>query len=166
MDYAWMDHRFLQKDTGVKIVFKPQFLNQKTDRPFYATAGSAGVDVKADIAEDVLLGPSERKLINTGIYMDLGSANLECQVRSRSGLALKKGLIVANSPGTIDSDYRGECGVILLNTSNEIVKISPGERIAQFVFTPVNKAKLFFFEDLSELTETARASGGFGSTGV
>lgn len=153
----------MEQKKEVMINFKPVFLHDINDRPFFATAGASGMDVKADIKEDLVIGPGERKLVSTGIFMSLIDENVECQVRPRSGLALKKGLTVLNSPGTIDSDYLGECKVILFNTSNEVVKVAKAERIAQFVFTPVIKPSLKFVD---ELGNTQRGSGGFGSTGA
>jgi dUTP pyrophosphatase len=108
------------------------------------------------------LKPLERALIKTGLYMEL-PVGFECQVRPRSGLALKKGITVLNSPGTIDADYRGEVGVILINLSSEEFIVEDGERIAQLVFAKVEQAK---WEQTALLTETERGAGGFGSTGV
>jgi dUTP pyrophosphatase len=130
--------------------------------PEYATALSAGMDVRANLSEKLILQPLERKLIPTGLILEI-PAGYECQVRPRSGLALKKGLTVLNSPGTIDADYRGEVGVILINLSNEAVTIEPSERIAQLIFSPVIQV---FLNETKELSETDRGSGGFGSTGM
>jgi dUTP pyrophosphatase len=130
--------------------------------PSYETFSSAGMDVRAFLGSSVILKPMERKLIHTGIYMEI-PAGYECQVRPRSGLALKKGLTVLNSPGTIDADYRGELGVILINLSSEEVVIEHGERIAQLVFSKVEQANWL---ETSVLNETERGEGGFGSTGV
>jgi dUTP pyrophosphatase len=130
--------------------------------PEYATALSAGMDVRANLSEGLILQPMERKLIPTGLILEI-PAGYECQVRPRSGLALKKGLTVLNSPGTIDADYRGEVGVILINLSNEAVTIEPSERIAQLIFSPVIQV---FLNETKELSETDRGSGGFGSTGM
>lgn len=130
--------------------------------PAYETQSSAGMDVRANLDEPITLKPLERTLIKTGLFMEI-PAGYECQVRPRSGLAFKKGITVLNSPGTIDADYRGEVGVILINLSNEPFVIEDGERIAQLVFAQVEQAEL----NLSiELTETERGAGGFGSTGV
>lgn len=130
--------------------------------PAYETNSSAGLDVRAQLSENVVLKPMERALIKTGLFLEI-PAGYECQVRPRSGLALKKGLTVLNSPGTIDADYRGEVGVILINLSNETVVIENGERIAQLVFATVEQAE---WQIAQELSETERGAGGFGSTGV
>ncbi len=130
--------------------------------PAYETALSAGMDVRASLNETVTIKPFERKLIPTGLFLEI-EPGYECQVRPRSGLALKKGITVLNSPGTIDADYRGEVGVVLVNVSNEDVHIETGERIAQLVFAPVIQAK---WEIATEISTTERGSGGFGSTGT
>jgi dUTP pyrophosphatase len=130
--------------------------------PKYETTLSAGMDIRANIEHTVELKPMERKLIPTGIFMEIPEG-YECQVRPRSGLALKKGITVLNSPGTIDADYRGEVGVILINLSSENVVIEPSERIAQLVFAKVEQANWIVSENLSE---TVRGAGGFGSTGL
>lgn len=130
--------------------------------PVYETSASAGMDVRANLDEPVVIPPLGRALIQTGLFMELPKG-YECQVRPRSGLALKKGLTVLNTPGTIDADYRGEIGVILINLSEHAVEIADGERIAQLVFAPVTQAT---FEEVSMLSETHRGHGGFGSTGV
>ena len=130
--------------------------------PEYETALSAGMDVRAFLNEPIMLKPSERQLIPTGLYLEI-PPGFECQVRPRSGLAFKKGITVLNSPGTIDADYRGEIGVLLVNLSSENVSIETGERIAQLVFAPVIQAEWKLTEEISE---TKRGSGGFGSTGV
>lgn len=134
----------------------------KHSLPTYETNSSAGLDVRANLSENVVLEPFERALVKTGLFMEIPDG-FECQVRPRSGLALKKGITVLNSPGTIDADYRGEVGVILINLSNEQVVIEDGERIAQLVFAPVEQAHWI---DSIELSETERGTGGFGSTGV
>ena len=130
--------------------------------PSYETVASAGLDVRANINDSIELKPLERTLVKTGLFMEI-PAGYECQVRPRSGLALKKGISVLNSPGTIDADYRGEVGVILINLSNETFVIESGERIAQLVFAKVEQAE---WESVEILTETDRGTGGFGSTGV
>ena len=130
--------------------------------PEYATEGAAGVDLKANISEPLILKPLERALIPTGIYMAI-PRGYEGQVRPRSGLAAKKGITVLNTPGTIDSDYRGEIKVILVNLSAEPFTVEPGERIAQMVFARCEQAS---FEVVNSLDETARGEGGFGSTGL
>lgn len=128
--------------------------------PSYAKSGDAGVDLHA--TKDVIVHPMDRALIPTGIAIQL-PRGVEAQVRSRSGLALKKGVFVLNSPGTIDSGYTGEIGVILFNTTNEPFSVKRGDRIAQLVFSPVYQAE---FKEVDELEETERGGGGFGSTGV
>ena len=129
--------------------------------PAYATEGSAGMDLCAHIHESVVLEPLERKLIPTGLFIELPTG-YEAQVRPRSGLALKQGITCLNSPGTIDADYRGEIGVILINLSNEMQVIKTGDRIAQMVIAPVTQIS---WEPATALTPTNRGVGGFGSTG-
>lgn len=131
------------------------------DTPAYATEQSAGVDLKANIQEPVQLVSLERKLIPTGLFIALPKG-YEAQVRPRSGLALKHGITVLNTPGTIDADYRGEICVILVNLSKEPFLINPGERIAQMVIAKHETAE---WEVVESLDETARGAGGFGSTG-
>jgi dUTP pyrophosphatase len=130
--------------------------------PEYKTPGSAGVDLCAFLNEEVVLKPLERKLIPTGLYLELPKG-YEAQVRPRSGLALKSGISVLNSPGTIDSDYRGEIGVILVNLSSQDFTINNGDRIAQMI---VAKYVQIGFEEAASLEETERGAGGFGHTGV
>lgn len=134
----------------------------KHDLPKYETAGSSGMDIRANIDAVVSLKPLQRALIKTGLFLEM-DPSIECQIRPRSGLALKKGLTVLNTPGTVDADYRGEVGVILINLSDEEVIIEDGERIAQMVFCPIQKVTL---TEVTELTDSARGAGGFGSTGV
>jgi dUTP pyrophosphatase len=129
--------------------------------PKYQTAGAAGMDVHAATAEAITLAPLERRLFPTGLALAIPEG-YEVQVRPRSGLAAKRGLTVINAPGTIDSDYRGEVGVVLVNLSSEPALVEPGERIAQLVFAKVERAALTM---VAELDETARGSGGYGSTG-
>ena len=140
----------------VKIVNKSAF-----PLPQYATALSAGMDLKANIEEPVTLGSLERAMIPTGLFMELPEG-FEAQIRPRSGLAAKHGLSVLNSPGTIDADYRGEIKVILVNLSNEPFTVNPGERIAQMVVARHEKVE---WQQVDELEETQRGAGGFGSTG-
>ena len=128
----------------------------------YETSASAGVDLRANLETAITLKPLERVLVKTGLFLEIPEG-FEAQVRPRSGLALKKGITVLNSPGTVDADYRGEVGVILINLSNEEFVIENGERIAQLVFAKVEQANWVNVEILSE---TARGEGGFGSTGV
>lgn len=141
----------------IKIVNKG-----KQPLPQYATAQSAGMDLRADIDEPVTLSPLERRLIGTGLHIAL-PAGYEAQVRPRSGLALKHGLTVLNTPGTIDADYRGEIGVVLINLSDKEFVVNPGERIAQMVVARYEQADL---EQVELLDETERGEGGYGHTGV
>ena len=129
--------------------------------PAYATASSAGLDLKAALDQTVTLRPLERKIIGTGLKIALPEG-YEAQVRPRSGLAAKHGLTVLNAPGTIDADYRGEIGVILVNLSNEAVEINPGERIAQLVVAQYTQVD---WQVVESLDSTDRGEGGFGSTG-
>ena len=130
--------------------------------PHYETIASAGMDLRANIAEPITLKPLERTLVKTGLFIEL-PVGIEAQVRPRSGLAAKKGITVLNTPGTVDADYRGEIGVILVNLSNEDFTIENGERIAQLVIAKHERAEWMQVETLSE---TSRGEGGFGSTGV
>jgi dUTP diphosphatase len=130
--------------------------------PDYATAAAAGADLLAAIDQDIELGPLERRIVPTGISIAL-PVGFEAQVRPRSGLAAKNGVTVANAPGTVDADYRGEIGVILINLSKEPFRISRGMRIAQLVVARHARA---VWREVSELDRTARGAGGFGSTGV
>ncbi|MDF1673330.1 MAG: dUTP diphosphatase [Vicingaceae bacterium] len=129
--------------------------------PHYGTEASAGVDLRANISESITLKPLERTLVKTGLFIEL-PVGFEAQVRPRSGLAYKNGITVLNTPGTIDADYRGEIGVILVNLSNENFTIENGERVAQMVIAKHEQAK---WELVEELSDTERGSGGFGSTG-
>ncbi|MFN5443446.1 MAG: dUTP diphosphatase [Crocinitomicaceae bacterium] len=129
--------------------------------PAYETIGSAGLDIRAFIEESITLKPFERKLVKTGLFLEI-PIGYEAQVRPRSGFALKNGVTVLNSPGTIDADYRGEVGVILINLSQEKVEIHSGDRIAQLVFAKVEQAE---WTEVETLSETERGEGGFGSTG-
>ena len=141
----------------VKIVNK-----SKHTLPNYSTIASAGMDLRANIDESISLKPLERTIVKTGIFMQL-PVGFEAQVRPRSGLAFKKGITVLNSPGTVDADYRGEVGVILVNLSAEEFVIEDGERIAQMVIAKHEQADWVKVETLDE---TKRGAGGFGSTGV
>lgn len=139
-----------------------EVINQsKHPLPKYETTGSAGMDLHANIDSEILLKPMDRALVKTGLFMALPEG-YEAQIRPRSGLAYKKGLTVLNSPGTIDADYRGEIGVILINLSEKPYIIKDGERIAQMVIAPYTRAELINVEVLSS---TERGAGGFGSTG-
>ena len=141
----------------VKVVNK-----SKHDLPSYSTTASAGMDLRANINESIVLKPLERIIVKTGIFIEL-PVGFEAQVRPRSGLAFKKGITVLNSPGTVDADYRGEVGVILVNLSSEDFIIEDGERIAQMVIAKHEQAEWIHVEILDE---SERGDGGFGSTGV
>jgi len=131
------------------------------DLPFYATAHAAGADLRAALDADISIAPGAHALIKTGFAMALPE-NYEAQIRPRSGLALKHGITVLNSPGTIDADYRGEVGVILINHGSEAFTVQRGDRIAQMVIAPFVQAD---FQAVDSLSETARGAGGFGSSG-
>jgi len=140
-----------------------QIINtSKHATPNYETNGSAGMDLRANIDASITIKPLERTIVKTGLFIAL-PVGFEAQVRPRSGLAAKKGITVLNSPGTVDADYRGEIGVILVNLSNENFVINDGERIAQLV---IAKHERVNWEEVSVLNETERGAGGFGSTGV
>lgn len=142
---------------------KIKIINKSAHKlPHYETNASAGMDLRANLSEAITLAPLERTIIKTGLFMEL-PLGYEAQVRPRSGLAAKKGITVLNAPGTIDADYRGEVGVILVNLSNEVFVIENGERIAQMVIAKHERAA---WEVVEELSDTARGEGGFGSTGV
>ena len=141
---------------NVKIVNK-----SRHQLPSYATVGSAGMDLKANTSEPIVLKPMERYLFPTGIYIQLPEG-YEAQIRPRSGLAAKYGITVTNAPGTIDMDYTGEVGVSLINLSNENFVVHPGERIAQMVIAKYEKIS---WVEVAQLDETERGAGGFGSTG-
>ena len=136
----------------------------KSDNPLpeYETSGSAGLDLRAYLKEPIALKPLQRVLVPTGLYIELPEG-FEAQVRPRSGLALKKGLSVLNSPGTVDSDYRGEIKIIIINLSNETTILNTGERIAQMVISEVERIILV---EVEELNETKRGEGGFGHIGI
>ncbi len=140
-----------------------ELLNKsKHPTPSYETKQSAGMDLRANLDEPIVLKPLQRAIVKTGLFMALPTG-YEAQVRPRSGLAAKKGITVLNAPGTIDADYRGEIGVILVNLSNEDFEVKDGERIAQLV---IAKHEQIEWVRVSELNETDRGTGGFGSTGV
>jgi dUTP pyrophosphatase len=142
---------------------KVQIINKsKHATPSYETNGAAGMDLRANIEESIALKPLERTIVKTGLFIAL-PVGFEAQVRPRSGLAAKKGITVLNSPGTVDADYRGEIGVILVNLSNEEFIINDGERIAQLI---IAKHERVNWHEVEVLSETDRGSGGFGSTGV
>ena len=139
-----------------------QIINtSKHATPNYETQGSAGMDLRANLSESVVLKPLERTIVKTGLFIEL-PIGYEAQVRPRSGLAYKNGVTVLNTPGTIDADYRGEIGVILVNLSNEDFVIENGERVAQMVIAKHEQAEWSLVENLSD---TERGAGGFGSTG-
>jgi dUTP pyrophosphatase len=141
----------------IKIINK-----SRHDLPHYETIASAGMDLRASLTESRILKPLERTIVGTGLFIEL-PVGVEAQVRPRSGLAAKKGITVLNAPGTVDADYRGEIGVILVNLSNEEFIINNGERIAQLVIAKHDRAE---WEQVEILSETDRVSGGFGSTGT
>lgn len=142
---------------NVKIINKSSH-----ELPAYETGASAGMDIRANIPEPVTLAPLARTIIKTGLFIELPEG-YEAQVRPRSGLAAKRGITVLNSPGTIDADYRGEIGVILVNLSNEDFTIENGERVAQLV---IARHEHISWTEVEELGDTQRGSGGFGSTGT
>ena len=142
---------------------KVEIINKsKHPNPEYSTEFSAGMDLRANIDEPITLKPLERTIVKTGLYISLPKGT-EAQIRPRSGLAFKKGITVLNSPGTIDADYRGEIGIILINLSNEEFIINDGERICQMV---IAKHESIIWENVDILDETVRGAGGFGHTGV
>ncbi len=142
-----------------KVLIKK--LHKDVKIPEYKTQGSSGLDLEAFIEQDLIIKPGQKELIPTGLSVSIPE-NLEIQIRPRSGLALKNGLTVLNTPGTVDADYRGEIKVILINLSSENYIVKKGDRIAQMVLCPIVKAS---FELVDELPESLRSSGGFGSTG-
>lgn len=144
-------------DVVVKIIN-----DSENETPQYATAGSAGMDIRANLNSPITLQPLQRSMVPTGLYIELPSG-YEAQVRPRSGLANKQGITCLNSPGTIDSDYRGEIKVILINLSSDEQTINHGDRIAQIVISKVEKVN---WQQVEQLNETARGEGGFGHTGV
>jgi dUTP pyrophosphatase len=143
-------------DISIKIVNR-----SSNPLPHYATAGSSGMDIRADLEQSITLKPLERVLVPTGLFMEL-PGGFEGQVRPRSGLAIKQGITCLNTPGTIDSDYRGEIKIILINLSDTEQVISPGDRIAQLVISPVSQASWI---ESASLEITERNEGGFGHTG-
>jgi dUTP pyrophosphatase len=143
-------------------VLKVKIVNESDNpTPEYATAGSAGMDIRANLPGPLVLKPMERRLIPTGIFIELPEG-YEAQIRPRSGLAVKQGITCLNTPGTIDSDYRGEIRVLLINLSQEEQVIQHGERMAQMV---VQKVEKVVWENVDEISHTARSGGGFGHTG-
>lgn len=146
--------------TGPKVLFVK--IDPSAELPRYESPGAAGADIRARIDQPMLINPMQTALVPTGLKMEI-PAGYECQVRPRSGLAVKSGITVLNSPGTIDSDYRGEVKVILINLGPDPVNIQNGDRIAQLVFAPAVQACM---EEVQELSGTKRGGGGFGSTGL
>lgn len=144
-----------------KIQLKISRLENNIQLPFYASEGAAGLDLTAGISGHMEFKPMERKLVPTGIIIELPHG-FEAQIRPRSGLSIKFGMTLINCIGTIDEDYRGEVCVPMINLSQEIYTVNPGERIAQMIISPVYKAEIL---EVKELTATARSNGGFGSTG-
>jgi dUTP pyrophosphatase len=141
---------------------KIKIINESSNQlPVYETFQSAGMDLKANLQSSVILKPLERTLVPTGLKIEL-PAGFEAQIRSRSGLSLKKGLIVLNAPGTIDADYRGDVGIIAMNVSDEDIEICHGDRIAQMVIAKYERVE---WTETSELSESERGQGGFGHTG-
>lgn len=144
-------------------IVKVKIINKSENPlPQYSTKSSAGMDLRANLSESVLLKPLESKLIPTGIFIELPDG-YECQIRPRSGLALKSGITVLNTPGTIDADYRGEIGIILVNLSSEPFVVNNGDRICQMV---VARHSTVEWESVEVLEESERSSGGFGHTGI
>lgn len=144
-------------------MIKVKLINKSNNpNPSYETTGSAGVDLRAFTEEDIVIKPMERKMIHTGLYMQIPEG-YEGSVRPRSGLAIKKGVTVINTPGVVDADYRGEICVLLVNLSNEDFVVKNGDRIAQMLFKQVERA---IFAEVKELDETERGDGGFGHTGI
>ena len=146
----------------MKTVVRFRKKNDQVSLPQYETAGSAGADIRACLTEEVTIRPGEHVLIPTGLFPEIPEG-FEIQVRPRSGLAFKRGITVLNTPGTVDSDYRGEICVNLINLGTDDYVVSSGDRIAQIVVSPVYR---FSFIEADTLTETMRGEGGFGSTGV
>jgi dUTP pyrophosphatase len=143
------------------VQIRPLPHGEDIELPFYATSHAAGADLHAAIDTDIVIEPGQRALIKTGFAMALPD-NYEAQIRPRSGLALKHGVTVLNTPGTIDADYRGEVGVILINLGEEAFTVQRGDRIAQMIIAPFAQAD---FVRVEQLSDTARGSGGFGSSG-
>lgn len=151
--------QFKEEDLDLKIKILPG--NEDIQLPGYATSGSAGMDLRAAVGETVVLEPNERALVPTGIIIGLPDG-FEAQVRPRSGLAVKNGIMLVNSPGTIDSDYRGEIKVIMFNSGKDPFEIKRGDRIAQLIISRYERADL---KPVDEIDDTSRGGGGFGHTG-
>lgn len=150
------------RDTRIKIGLKRKDDCQDLPLPNYATEGSSGMDLYADVKEDIVLRPGEIKLVSAGVYLSI-PRGYEAQIRPRSGLALKHGVTLVNTPGTIDSDYRGLLRIILINLGKDDFTVRRGDRIAQMVVKEITQAEL---EVVDELDKTVRSSGGFGHTGL
>lgn len=148
----------MQPISVVKIKLINQSANQE---PAYETPGSAGMDLRANLNSPILIKPLERMLVPTGLFIEIPEG-FEAQIRSRSGLAFKHGIVCLNSPGTIDSDYRGEIKVLLMNLGTEDFEVNNNDRIAQIIFAPVKRAE---FIDVQHLEKSKRGDGGFGHTG-
>lgn len=146
----------------MELIQVPIVNNSSNPAPEYATTGSAGMDLRASLDGPIIMQPLERQLVPTGLFIQL-PIGCEAQIRPRSGIALKQGITCLNTPGTIDSDYRGEIKVLLINLSNEVQEINNSDRIAQMVIAKVSQARLIVVE---QLDDTERGSGGFGHTGV
>lgn len=153
-----MEIEVMNREISVKLMG----LSEGLDLPSYATEGSAGMDLRAAINETIVLKPMQRMLIPTGISLEM-PVDIEAQVRPKSGIAYKAGVTVLNTPGTVDSDFRGEVGVILINLGDKDYTIERNDKIAQLVFNRIEKVKLVQTDDLSD---TNRGNGGFGSTGI
>jgi len=151
----------MNRTENIQVAIKRLPHSEGLELPFYATEHAAGMDLRAAVEEEVVLDPGQHTLVPTGLAMALPEG-FEAQVRPRSGLALKHGITVLNSPGTVDADYRGEVGVILINHGDTPFHIRRGERIAQMIVAPVTRAELF---EVEQLPDTARGEGGFGSSG-
>lgn len=159
----WRENAFLRNEKRTFFMVKIKVINRgHHPLPAYATSQSAGMDLRANLEESVILHPLERKLVKTGLFISLPEG-YEVQVRPRSGLALKHGITVLNTPGTVDADYRGEIGVCLVNLSQEDFVVNDGERIAQMVIARHEQGD---FVEVEELDETERGTGGYGHTGV
>ncbi|HKJ83880.1 MAG TPA: dUTP diphosphatase [Mariprofundaceae bacterium] len=151
----------MNRTENIQVAIKRLPHGEGLELPFYATEHAAGMDLRAAVEEETVLDPGQRTLVPTGLAMALPEG-FEAQVRPRSGLALKHGITVLNSPGTVDADYRGEVGVILINHGDTPFHIRRGERIAQIIVAPVTRAELV---EVEQLPNTARGEGGFGSSG-
>ena len=157
MELEAQSRKFKAQTMTIKIINRSEHA-----LPAYETEASAGMDLRADLAEPVIIAPMERKLIPTGLFMEL-PVGFEAQIRPRSGLALKHGISILNTPGTIDADYRGELKILLINFSNTDFEVGNGDRIAQMV---ISRHEQVNWEEVNVLTETIRGAGGYGHTGL